>query len=370
MSEARLASVLDTTVDGIVVIDGRGLILVYNKACEALFGYTAAEVLGRNVKCIMPPRYADHHDGYLAHYLATGERRIIGIGREVEGQHKDGTIIPIELSVGEAWTPEGRQFIGTLRDLRARKGAEDRMRDLQSQLVHIARVNAIDEMGAALAHELNQPLTALMLYLQAVQRVAAKEWADTSGMQVLGNAIREARRAASIIQRMRRFVDKGEARRTKVALTGLLDEAIELTRLGTRATGIAIVRDDDPELTEIEADPVQVHQVLVNLLRNALEAVRGRADPAIEVVTRRDGVRVRISVRDNGPGVAPELVDNLFKAFSTGTRRGLGLGLAISRSIAQSHGGDLVVDPGGGGRGARFDLILPLSGDGQPGEEG
>lgn len=361
VSEARLASMLDTAVDGIVVINERGQILTFNKACEALFGYAAGEVIGRNVKCIMPARYADHHDGYLTNYLSTGERRIIGIGREVEGQHKDGTIFPVELSVGEAQTPDGRQFIGILRDLRTRNEAEERMRELQAQLVHMTRVSAIDEMGAALAHELNQPLTALTLYLQAVQRGAAKEWADDPRMEVLKNATREAQRAAAIIQRMRRFVDKGEARRTNVDLKGMLDEAVELTRMGTRAVDVKIIRNDDPELAEIHADPVQVQQILVNLLRNALEAVQSRNHPAVTVATRRDGRRVRISVSDNGPGIAPELVDDLFKAFSSGKRNGLGLGLAISRSLAQSHGGDLTVEPGGDGCGARFDLILPLS---------
>jgi two-component system, LuxR family, sensor kinase FixL len=140
VSEARLASMLDTAVDGVVVIDERGVILAFNKACETLFGYGAAEVLGRNVRCIMPPRYAVEHDGYLAHYRDTGERRIIGIGREVEGMHRSGATMPVELSVGEAQTPDGRQFIGIIRDLRPRRAAEERMRELQSQLVHMERV--------------------------------------------------------------------------------------------------------------------------------------------------------------------------------------------------------------------------------------
>ncbi|MBL0935430.1 MAG: PAS domain S-box protein [Rhizobiaceae bacterium] len=358
---------LDTAVDGIVVIDERGTILSFNKACETLFGYRAAELLGRNVKCIMPSRYADEHDGYLAHYRDTGERRIIGIGREVEGMHRDGTVMPVELSVGEARTPEGRQFIGIIRDLRARRATEERMRDLQAQLVHMARVSAIDEMGAALAHELNQPLTALMLYLDAVQRAAARDWqeGDLRG-QALSNAVREAQPAAGIVQRMRGFLDRGDQRRRAVDLRVLLDEAVELTKMGRRSAGVMITRDDDPHLPRIEADPIQVQQVFVNLLRNAFDAVQGLERPEIAVATRREGRWVTVAVTDNGLGIASEAIGDLFKAFSSGKRKGMGLGLAISRSIAQSHGGDLTVDPGGDGRGARFELALPL---GEPTEE-
>lgn len=174
VSEARLMSVLNTAVDGIIVIDEHAHILVYNNACEKLFGYTAAEVLGQNVKVIMPRDYSDAHDRYMDNYKRTGHRKIIGIGREVRGRHKDGTEFPVELSVGEASTPDGRQFIGILRDLRSRKEAEQRVNELQADLVHLARVSAMDEMGAALAHELNQPLTAIMLYMQGIARTLDK----------------------------------------------------------------------------------------------------------------------------------------------------------------------------------------------------
>lgn len=360
VSEARLASMLDTAVDGIVVIDERGTILSFNKASEKLFGYPPEQVIGRNVKCIMPSRYAKEHDDYLSHYRDTGERRIIGIGREVEGMHRDGAIIPVELSVGEAQTPDGRQFIGIIRDLRSRRATEERMRDLQSQLVHMARVSAIDEMGAALAHELNQPLTALMLYLEAVQRGLSNELTvDDLRSQALDNALREAQRAAGIVQRMRGFLDRGDQRRRMVDLGRLLDEAVELTKMGRRSAGVTITRTDDPQMPLIKADPIQVQQVFVNLLRNAFDAVQGQPRPEINIDTRYDGWRAKVVVGDNGRGIAPNALQDLFKAFSSSKRKGMGLGLAISRSIAQSHGGDLTVDPGGHGRGARFELTLP-----------
>lgn len=193
VSDARLLSVLSTAVDGIVVMDDRARILLFNQACEKLFGYTAEETFGQNVKMLMPEEYARAHDGYLRHYLETGERRIIGIGREVRGRHRDGTEFPIELSVGEAHTAEGRQFIGIIRDLRPRKAVEKRLAQAQNQLISMTRISALDEMGAAISHELNQPLTAIMLYLQAIRRKAqAVPELDASLAAVIDKALNES----------------------------------------------------------------------------------------------------------------------------------------------------------------------------------
>ncbi len=174
VSEARLESVLDTAVDAILVINERAEILRYNKACETLFGYTPDEAIGQNVQLIMPNDYSSEHDDYMGNFMRTGDRKIIGIGREVHARHRDGTEFPGRAFGRRGATPEGRQFIGIIRDLRPRKEAERRVNELQADLVHIARVSAMDEMGAALAHELNQPLTAIMLYLQAATRTLAK----------------------------------------------------------------------------------------------------------------------------------------------------------------------------------------------------
>lgn len=363
ISDAQLSSVLDTAADGIIIADQNGVILTFNKACERLFGYSAAEILGKNVTAIMPQHYAAAHDGYIANYLATGKRQIIGIGREVKGQHRDGTVIPVHLSIGEAKTTSGTQFIGILRDLRARNESEQRLAQLQSNLVRMARVSAIDEMGAALAHELNQPLTALMLYLQAVERACAKQSATNpmpaGVMGILEKAVREAERAGSIIQRMRQFVEKRDPVRRLVDLNPLIDDAVELTLLGS-APGTQIERKLALDLPKLLLDPVQIQQVVVNLVRNGLEAVKGCERQVVTVSTHFSDVEVTMEVEDSGPGIRPEAVAKLFKPFSSSKSQGLGLGLAISRSIAQNHRGELTVDPGGDGHGAAFTLHLPL----------
>jgi two-component system sensor kinase FixL len=364
VSQARFSSVLDTAVDGILVIDEKANILVYNKACERLFGFAPEEAIGQNVRLIMPSDYAAAHNRYMTNYMETGRRKIIGIGREVRARNKDGTEFPVELSVGETPTPDGRQFVGIIRDLRPRKEAERRVNELQADLVHMARVSAMDEMGAALAHELNQPLTAIMLYLQAAVRSLAKsrregKFPDETVTGVLDKAVHEAERAGNIISRMRQFVEKREPQRRPVDLNAVVDEAAELTLLGLRSA-VRVERRYAQGLPPAVVDPVQIQQVVVNLIRNAFEAVRPVNRPAVVIETGRSGSMLFVAVDDNGPGIPADVVPTLFKAFSTSKRTGMGLGLSISRTIAQNHAGDLLLDPGGGGRGARFTLLLPI----------
>ncbi|MBN9669361.1 two-component system sensor histidine kinase NtrB [Roseibium aggregatum] len=360
-TEARLASVFDTAADGIVVINDRGQVLAFNKACERLFGYEAADLLGRDVSRIMPEGYAREHPGYLRNYLDTGERKIIGIGREVQARHKDGTVFPIELSVGEAATPCGRQFIGILRDLRSRKQIEDRLAKTQAQLLHMTRISALDEMGAAIAHELNQPLTAVLLYMQSVSRKAnADKSLDPVILDVIGKAVKEAERAGEIIQRMRHLVEKKAPQRESIDVGDLVKTCLEMAELGSGETRSFLTADLAHDLPVLQADPVQIRQILINLLRNAREAVAAQADKQVILSVCRNGGWLEFRVRDNGPGVPDAVRERLFRAFSGAKHKGVGLGLAISRSIAQNHGGDLRLEPTSQGGGASFLLTLPI----------
>lgn len=363
VSGARLESVLNTAVDGIVVIDEQARILMFNRACESLFGYKAEEVMGRNVKCIMPDSYASEHDQYMHNYLSTGTRKIIGIGREVSARHRDGTVFPIDLSVGEAETADGRQFIGIIRDLRARQENERRLKDLQGQIVHIARLSAIDEMGAALAHELNQPLTAIMLYLQAIDRSFQKEGQapDLRRItEILQKAVHEADRAGGIIHRLRQFVERKETDRSFQDMRMLVDDAVELASLGASSRGIAVRMDHPEEPVTVLVDPIQIQQIVINLVRNAVDALVAVPDGIITISTRREGHATVTRVTDNGPGIDPGIRDALFKAFRSTKPNGLGIGLAIARTIAQNHQGELYFEDGPDGRGTTFVLRLPF----------
>lgn len=350
--------------DGILVLDSRGTILVFNRACEALFGWSAQDVVGRSAAMLF-----DDANASGAGPLADRLRALAGTGREMTARHRDGASVPVEISLSEAETLDGPQFIAILRDLRPRREAEERFGQLQAELMHLARVSAMDQMGAALAHELNQPLTALTLYLQMLGKLHARQTAGAYRSppdpdlhrtldEVIGKAMREAGRAGQIIQAMRHFIEKGSPERRPEALNPLVDEAIELTLLGQRAR-IRVCRRLARGLPPVHVEAVQIQQVVVNLLRNAIEVLDGRPDGRITVETQGLSEHVALVVRDNGPGIPPAALEGLFRPFSSSKPAGLGLGLAISRSIARNHGGELTVDPGGSGRGAAFTLLLP-----------
>lgn len=365
VSEARFASLLETAADGIIVIDEKGRMLVFNKICEDLFGYTSEEAIGQNVTLIMPPEFAASHDDFMAHYHKTGEKRIIGIGREVSGRHRDGTVFPLELSVGEAITREGRQYIGVLRDLRPRRAVEQRVSQLQAQVVHMTRLSAMDEMGAAMAHELNQPLTALLLYLQALARQIKAGHAEgrppgdkTLGM--LDKAVLEAERASHIVQRMRQMVEKRDPERSTIDLREVVNEALDLSEFVAQGATVTIRRVYGMNPIWIDADATQIQQIMLNLLRNALEVAKESEERWVKVSIGSDERSAVVSVTDSGPGFTEDVSKSLFKTFSTTKKSGMGLGLAISRAIAQNHGGDLLADPGGNGQGATFTLVLPM----------
>lgn len=361
VSDVQLASVLDTAVDGIIVIDDDASILMFNKACETMFGYASHEVIGRNVSILMTAEDASQHNRYMEAYRRTGRHTVLGNGRAVRARRKDGSVFPIDLSVGEAITPDGRQFIGIVRDVSARVEDERRLNELQADLIRLARISALDEMGLALAHELNQPLTAVMLYLQAASREFSREQSPGSehAHLILEKARREAHRAGSIIQRLRQLTEKRTPERRSIDLNAVVEDAVELTLIG-QDRSVRLVREYRSGLPLILADQVQIQQVVVNLVRNAFEAVRGRPASEIIVATDLEDRHVLLSVADNGPGIPPERHADLFRAFTTGKQSGMGLGLAISRTIVQSHGGELLVDPGGDGHGARFVVRLPL----------
>ena len=169
-------ALITAAVDGIIVIDSKAIISVYNQSAQKLFGYTAEEVRGRNVNILMPSPYREEHDGYLHHYLDNGEKRIIGIGREVVGRRKDGSTFPMYLSVGEGMLEGQRIFVGIVHDLTARTITARRLQDLQGELLHVSRLSAMGQMTAAIAHELNQPLSAILNYINAARRTLSKLW--------------------------------------------------------------------------------------------------------------------------------------------------------------------------------------------------
>ena len=358
--EAHLQSILDTVPDAMIVIDERGVIQSFSSAAERLFGYTPAEVLRTNVKRLMPSPYRERHDGYLDRYLKTGERRIIGIGRLVVGERKDGSTFPMELAVGEMRSSNQRFFTGFIRDLTERQQTEARLQELQSELVHISRLTAMGEMASTLAHELNQPLSAIANYLKGSRRLLDDNSDDRSVMlrDAVDKAGDQAIRAGQIIRRLRDFVARGESEPRVESVKKLVEEASALALVGAKDQGVRVRFQFDPTIDLVLADKVQIQQVLLNLVRNAIDAMQGceKRDLLISTTPAEDGM-IAFSVTDTGTGIAPEMASQLFQPFVTTKSHGMGVGLSISRTIVEGHGGQITCEPNpAGGTIFRFTL--------------
>jgi two-component system, LuxR family, sensor kinase FixL len=359
--EAHLRSILETVPDAMVVIDEQALIQSFSAAAERLFGYGPDDVIGENVRILMPQPYREQHDGYMHRYLTTGERRIIGIGRVVVGQRKDGSTFPMELAVGEMRSGGMRYFTGFIRDLTERQQTETRLQELQAELVHMSRFTTLGEMASTLAHEINQPLTAIANYLKGCRRILQRM--EGSEVPMLRDAVNQAAdqalRAGQVIRHLREFVARGESERHIENLPKLIEEASALALVGAKEKGVRVSFQFDPGAALVLADRIQVQQVLLNLIRNAIEAMQDAPRRELVVATRAltdDGL-VEISVSDTGTGIAPEISHQLFQPFITTKTHGMGVGLSICRTIVESHGGKISVESETD-RGTTFRLTL------------
>jgi two-component system, LuxR family, sensor kinase FixL len=358
--EAHLQSILDTVPDAMIVIDEHGVMQSFSSAAQRQFGWAPEEVVGKNVSMLMPDPYRSQHDSYLHRYMSTGERRIIGIGRVVVGERKDGSTFPMELSVGEMSSGTQRYFTGFVRDLTERQTAERRLQDLQGELVHVSRLNALGEMASALAHELNQPLTAASNFMKGCLVLLKRKPLEEARLaDMISQGSEQALRAGQIIRRLRDFVSKGEAERRIESLPKVLEEAGALAMVGARDRSVRLRYEIDPQVDLVVVDKVQIQQVALNLIRNGIEAMEDSSTKEIFVGARpvADDM-VEVWVSDTGHGISPEAAEQLFQPFMTTKSQGMGIGLSISRTIIEAHGGRIWVEPNPQG-GAIFRFTLP-----------
>ncbi len=343
-----LKSILTTIPDAMVVIDANGLISSFSATAEEMFGYDQDEIIGQNVKILMPAPYRTEHDGYLQRYVDTGEKRIIGIGRTVVGCKKDGTIFPLQLEVGEAKIGDGRYFTGFIVDLTEKKQAEAELQSLQADLAHASRLSAVGTLASSLAHEINQPLTAIANYLSAARDMIDGDLSEDRAFfrEALQKSVSESLRAGTIVRKLREFVARGEINRRVLSIAQVVEDATVLGMIGAQPDGVQFSIDIAPDTEHVFVDRVQIQQVMVNLMRNAIEAMADSAEKKLHIgVTSIADDRVEIAVSDTGSGIDQEVGGRLFDPFASSKREGMGLGLSICRTIIEAHGGTIRAEP-------------------------
>jgi two-component system, LuxR family, sensor kinase FixL len=344
-SEERLRSIVESAVDAIIVIDERGLIQAFNPSAERLFGYHVSDVLGRNVNILMPSPDRERHDGYLRHYLTTGEQKIIGIGREVTARRKDGTTFPVHLSVGEMRSEGKRSFTGILHDLSDRVVLEQRLAEQKS-------LAKLGEMAAVVAHEVKNPIAGIR---GALQVITSRMPADQRDRAVLLDIITRLDALNRIVQDMLMFARPRALRNEPLSLGALMRDTASMIERDPTMTSLEITVAGS---ADISGDREMLQIVFQNILMNAAQAMEGKGH--IEVTITQLDRRCRVAVADRGPGMAEDVRERAFDAFFTTKHRGTGLGLPIARRVVEAHEGTIQIDvPPEGGTTISVELPLP-----------
>jgi two-component system sensor kinase FixL len=357
--EAILRASLDRAADATVAVDRTGEILTFSRAAETLFGWKAAEVVGKNVSMLMPASYAEAHDGYIERYFTTGESRIVGSARQVAGLRRDGVEFPMDLKVDVVEIGGKQFFTGVVHDLSTMREAERRSDELRAQLSQVWSLNSMGEMASVLAHELNQPLSAVANYLRAARTLIAKQELDDDDLlDAVSRAGDQAVRAGEIIRTMRDLAARGGTEQKPESLSAILGEIDFIVGLMVRDAGARVFYNLYHGPDVVLADRIQIQQLVVNLIRNAIDAVAKFPNREIRISTRPDADgKFVTTVEDSGPGVDPSVMGRVFQPLSSTKPEGMGLGLSICSAIVENHGGRIWVEPSSLG-GAAFSFVL------------
>ncbi len=368
-AEQRFRLVVEAAPNAMVMINSAGEIVMVNAQAERVFGYSRTELLGRGVEMLVPERFRGHHPGLREAFFVAPHARPMGAGRELYGLRKDGSEVPVEIGLNPIETDEGPMVLSAIVDISERKAAEATLResqtqlqDLHAELLHVSRLSAMGQMAAMVTHELNQPLTAIGNYMEAADTLLERggDLPVRRIRDVIGRAAEQAIRAGQIIQRLHGFASRSDGEKRVVAIAPLVKEASELALVGTKLRGISITIEDGSGNATILADKVQIQQVLLNLLRNAAEAVADQERRDIVLLTAARDDIVQISVVDHGPGISEEVQARLFEPFVSTKATGMGVGLSICHTIITAHDGRLWTEPNPEG-GTIFHISLPTA---------
>lgn len=362
-SEEHMRAVVEATPSAILLVDAAGQIVLANAQAGNCFGIERERLIGRDVDTLIPERLRADHARQRAAYIADPQLRSMGVGRELAALRADGSEFPVEISLAPLRSEGDNQVLVALTDISLRRRAEREAAQQRAELAHLSRVALLGELSGALAHEINQPLAAILSNAQAAQRFLAR---DATVLQPVHEALEAIvasdRRASKVIERLRALLRKGEAAREPVDLNELVDESLHLLRSDLAHRGVMVRTELQPALPAVLADRVQLQQLLLNLIVNACEAMQGL--PAPRPLSLRTGIAaggaVSIEVADRGPGIAPADAERVFEAFYSTKTHGLGLGLALCRTIVRAHDGRIsAVHNDGGGARLRVELPVP-----------
>ena len=349
--ESRIRAILDTTLDAIITIDDSGIIQSANSAVQTLFGYTAEEIVGQNVSILMPSPHREKHDHYVDTYLATGEKKIIGIGREEFGQKKDGTTFPIRLSVNEFFVADKRMFTGLIHDL-------TRQKSLQQKILQSERLAVIGKMAAKVAHEVRNPLSSISLNAELLEEEICngQDFDCAEAHTLLSAIIREIDRVSSLTDEYLQFSRLPESELAVGDVNYLVREALNFFETEFEQEGIEIDAAGLDRRLSVPIDSAQLRRVLMNIIRNAVESMDGGGK--LKVWTKKNKQLVTLGIQDTGAGIPAAMVANIFNPFFTTKDFGTGLGLAISQQIVQEHKGRIYCESEVG-KGTTFMIELP-----------
>ncbi len=363
-AETLLRSIVDTAIDGIITIDAAGVIRTFNKAAQDMFGYEAAEVIGRKIDMLMPEPYHSQHDQYIGNYLRTGDAKIIGVGREVEGLRKNGKRFPIDLAISEFHHDDQLGFTGLVRDITERK-------ELERQYRHSQKMQAVGTLAGGIAHDFNNLLTVIIGYCELLTSHLP---GDSSEAHLVGEVHHAGTRAALLTRQLLTFSRQQANRPVTVDLNCVVkDCARMLERLISE--DIHLETQAPPQPCFIRADPSQMEQVIFNLAINARDAMPqgGNLTIATSILSAQDAQPgdvpldcvskdlVLLQVTDDGEGIEPEIQSRIFEPFFTtkGVGKGTGLGLSVVDGIVRQAGGCLRLTSESG-KGTSFSIYFPL----------
>ncbi len=350
-------AILETTVDAIITIDSQGIVQTFNSAAEKIFGYRAEEVIGNNVKMLMPEPYQSEHDGYIGRYLKTGIPKIIGTGRQVNGLRKDGTEFPMDLAVSEVPSKDKRLFAGIVRDMTERILLEE-------QLVQSAKLAAVGRLISGIAHEVNNPVSIIKLHIASVMQNIESQKLPEDLIETLKVIQRQNDKIGQIIAGLQAFSRQGYFSPDWINVNQTVHTALRLVENTLQNQDIVYQAELEDSLPKVFLDPIRIEQVLLNLFNNAIEAMPGGGILTISTTLETDQTDedwLVIRVRDTGTGIEEDYLAQLFDPFFTTKEvgEGTGLGLSVSYGLIQEHGGRIEVSSQPG-KGSEFQIYLPV----------